>query len=86
MIISIEDFVPSLNVPAWAIWERKVFEVMLPAAKKFLEKYTRDDGTLIWRESWDNSNQKRDGADDCYESFYNWPLLYLLGGAMNSCR
>lgn len=23
----------------------------------------------------------RDGLDDFYESFYNWPLLYLLGGS-----
>ncbi len=27
-------------------------------------------------QSW----QSRDGADDFYESSYNWPLLYLLGG------
>jgi hypothetical protein len=23
----------------------------------------------------------RDGADDFYEPFFNWPMLYLLGGA-----
>jgi hypothetical protein len=46
----------------------------------FLEKYTREDGTLIWRSERGEDWQSRDGADDFYESFYNWPLLYLLGG------
>ena len=27
-----------------------------------------------------SSRRLRDGLDDFYESFYNWPLLYLLGG------
>ena len=42
----------------------------------FLDKYAREDGTLIFRDDF----RSRDGADDFYESFYNWPLLYLLGG------
>jgi hypothetical protein len=63
--------------PVWAVLERKLIEVMDQAVYPFLEKYTRPDGTLIWRETWYNS---RDGADDFYESSYNWPLYYLLGG------
>ena len=43
----------------------------------FLEKYTHPDGELIWGDTWKNS---RDGGDDLYESSYNWPLLYLMGG------
>jgi hypothetical protein len=68
---------PCWNPPAWAIWERKLFDLLNEAVYPFLEKYTRPDGTLIWREGGTGS---RDGADDFYESSYNWPLLYLLGG------
>jgi hypothetical protein len=46
----------------------------------FRRKYTHEDGSLIWRDTADDNYQSRDGADDFYESFYNWPLLYLLGG------
>jgi hypothetical protein len=73
----IEATVPCLMPPAWAVLERKLFDVMDRSVYPFLEKYTRaDDGTLIWRDKLVG----RDGADDFYESFYNWPLLYLLGG------
>ena len=43
----------------------------------FLAKYVNDEDELIWREGGTGS---RDGADDFYESVYNWPLAYLLGG------
>jgi len=43
----------------------------------FLAHYVRADGELIWREGGTGS---RDGADDFYESAFNWPLFYLLGG------
>jgi len=49
---------------------------MVPAALEFVRRYTRDDGTLIWRDSWPGM----DGSDDGYESFYNFPLFYALGG------
>jgi len=67
---------PCLNPPSWAVWERKLLDVLDRAVQPYLAKYTRPDGTLIWRETLNS----RDGADDFYESFYNWPLLYLLGG------
>jgi hypothetical protein len=67
---------PVTAPPAWAVLERRLFEVMDAAVRPFLEKYTRPDGWLIWADS----RPSRDGADDFYESFYNWPLLYLLGG------
>ena len=62
--------------PEWAIWERHLLDQLYPAAKSLVEKYTRSDGTLIWREIWPGM----DGSDDGYESFYNFPLLYALGG------
>lgn len=69
--------VPCQEPPAWALWERRLIDAMNDAVYPFLEKYTHPDGTLIWADVWSNS---RDGADDLYESCYNWPLLYLLGG------
>lgn len=79
-MITIEATVPCLAPPDWAVLERTLFAAMDQAVYPFLRKYTRDDGTLIWRDAGADNWQTRDGADDFYESFYNWPLLYLLGG------
>ena len=62
--------------PEWALWERQLLDGLYPAAAEFVGKYTRDDGTLIWRDQWPGM----DGSDDGYESFYNFPLYYALGG------
>jgi hypothetical protein len=69
--------VPLVEAPTWAVLERQLIAVMEEAVHPFLAKYTHPDGRLIWQEG---IHQSRDGADDFYESFYNWPLLYLLGG------
>jgi hypothetical protein len=68
---------PSFPPPTWAILERKLFDLMNEATVPFVKRYVRADGELIWREGGTGS---RDGADDFYESAYNWPLFYLLGG------
>ena len=62
--------------PEWAVWERKLLKALYPAAMEFVGTYTRQDHTLIWRDEWPGM----DGSDDGYESFYNFPLYYLLGG------
>lgn len=68
---------PLEATPEWAALQQKLIAEMEQAVHPFLEKYTHPDGCLIWKDGIHNS---RDGADDFYESFYNWPLLYLLGG------
>jgi hypothetical protein len=68
--------VPCLNVPGWAVMERQLLEAMDRSVQPMLDKYTREDGTLIWRDP----STGRCSEDDLWESFYNWPLLYLLGG------
>jgi hypothetical protein len=72
---------PLITPPTWAVLERELIDVMNRSVHTFLAKYTHADGPrqheLIWREELPG----RDGADDFYESFYNWPLLYLLGGS-----
>lgn len=62
--------------PEWALLQRHLLHALYPAATEFVEKYTEPDGTLIWREEWPGM----DGSDDGYESFYNFPLYYALGG------
>ena len=62
--------------PEWALWERYVLDRLHPATLEFVAKYTRPDGTLKWRDEWPGM----DGSDDGYESFYNFPLYYALGG------
>jgi len=62
--------------PEWALWERHLLAALYPPALEFVHKYTRPDGTLIWRAKWPGM----DGSDDGYESFYNFALYYALGG------
>lgn len=63
--------------PTWAILQRQLMDVMAHTARVFVDRYTRSDGTLIWRSEWPGM----DGSDDGYESFHSFPLLYLLGGS-----
>ncbi|HYM13433.1 MAG TPA: hypothetical protein VEU62_22025, partial [Bryobacterales bacterium] len=66
------------NVPVapqgWAALERRLLNVMSQAAIEFARRYTRPGGTLIWKTEGSAS------LDDLPESFYNFPLLYALGG------
>ncbi|MFH1264493.1 MAG: hypothetical protein ABIK89_02110 [Planctomycetota bacterium] len=74
-LTTVEITVPT-TPPDWALWQRHLLDRLYPAALEFVETYTRDDGTLIWRDAWPGM----DGSDDGYESFYNFPLYYALGG------
>ena len=47
------------------------------AALLYQRRYTRADGTFVWRDEWPGM----DGSDDGYESYHNWPLFYALGGS-----
>ncbi|MEO8395360.1 MAG: hypothetical protein ABI700_20360, partial [Chloroflexota bacterium] len=80
-VVTINATIPLVSAPSWALWQRRLIDTMSQSVHPFLAKYTREDGTLIWRDENDDSFQTRDGADDFYESFYNWALLYLLGGS-----
>jgi hypothetical protein len=63
-----------VNPPAWAALERRLLDVMSTSALQYHARYTRSGGTLIWKTSGLAS------LDDLPESFYNFPLLYALGG------
>ena len=62
--------------PEWALLQQHVMDQLEPAALEFVNKYTNDDHTLKWRKEWPGF----DGSDDGYESFYNFPLYYAIGG------
>ncbi|MFB4284298.1 hypothetical protein ACBJ59_54085 [Nonomuraea sp. MTCD27] len=62
-------------VPAWAVLERRLIDELSRAVVPYLDKYTRSDGSLIWRAEFPG----RDGLDDGYEAYWNWPLAYLVG-------
>ena len=61
--------------PEWALLERHLIAAMDAAAPAFQQRYTRPDGTFVWRQEWPGF----DGSDDGYESYHNWPLFYALG-------
>jgi hypothetical protein len=70
---------PLLAPPRWALLERQLFALMDQAAEPLLKRYVKEDGALLWPTTDDFASM--DGLDDAYESFHNWPLYYILGGA-----
>ena len=64
-------------IPGWALRQRHLISVMNETARMYQARYTRADGTFVWRDRWPGM----DGSDDGYESYHNWPLFYTLGGA-----
>jgi hypothetical protein len=74
---SITASVPLLEPPGWALAERQLFDLLDHAWRRFTRDFTGPDGRLNYR----HALSSRDGADDFYEAFFNWPQLYLLGGA-----
>lgn len=62
--------------PPWAILERRLLDDLDGAVQPFVDRYAEPDGTFHWCGRLNGL----DSADDFYEPFGNWPLLYLLGG------
>jgi hypothetical protein len=69
--------VPLLEPPNWAISQRELFGLLDHAWRRFEHDFTGPDGQLNYQDRLTS----RDGVDDFYETFFNWPQLYLLGGA-----
>jgi hypothetical protein len=76
-MITLDATLPCNQPPAWALLQRQLFDAIDRAVYPYVEKYFREDGTIIWRDEWPET---RDGLDDFYESFVHWPLYYALGG------
>lgn len=60
--------------PAWAVLQRRLLVELTASTRDFLDRFTREDGEFIWGQSYGAS------ADDFWEPYFNWPLLYSLGG------
>jgi hypothetical protein len=69
--------VPLLEPPGWATAQRQLFDLLDHAWRRFARDFTGPDGRL----NYGGELTSRDGVDDFYEVFFNWPQLYLLGGA-----
>ncbi|MGW4985188.1 hypothetical protein ACWERA_55550, partial [Streptomyces mirabilis] len=69
--------VPLLEPPDWAVTQRALFDLLDHAWRRFARDFTGPDGRL----NYTGRLSTRDGVDDFYEVFFNWPQLYLLGGA-----
>ncbi|WP_101783511.1 hypothetical protein [Nonomuraea indica] len=67
--------------PRWAELQRELFAVQDKAWRIFADRYTEGDGRLVFRDTLGQGLDGRDGVDDFYEAFFNWPTLYLLGGS-----
>lgn len=66
----------SASVSSWARSQQDLIGALTEAVEEFVERYVRQDGTLIWRDSWPGM----DGSDDPYEAFQYFPLFYALTG------
>jgi hypothetical protein len=69
--------VPLTSPPAWAIAERALFELLDDSWPRFESAFCEPDGSLRYT----GKLSSRDGGDDFYESFFNWPQYYMLGGS-----
>jgi hypothetical protein len=64
------------KAPDWALSQRSLIKRLNEGAREFVARYTREDGSLIWRDEWPGM----DGSDDPYEAFQYLALLYAIGG------
>jgi hypothetical protein len=71
--------VPIDGIPSWALWQRRLFDSMDASVQPFLDHFTHTQGErageYIWDDAWGGGS-----PDDYFEPYFNWPLVYLMGG------
>ena len=72
---TIRATVPVTRPPSWAVQQRHLMAAMKEGVHPFVDRYVRDNGEFIWDDAWGGGS-----PDDYYEPYFNWPLLYLMGG------
>ncbi len=72
---TIRATVPVTEPPGWAVHQRHLIAAMEQSVHPFIERYVREDGEFIWDDAWGGGS-----PDDYYEPYFNWPLLYMMGG------
>lgn len=68
---------PLRDLPRWAVLERHLFDLLDEGWREFERRFCEPDGRL----RYGGRMYGRDGVDDFYEPFFNWPALYRLGGS-----
>ena len=63
--------------PRWAALQRGYFDLLDDALSAFVADYFDEDGQPFWPPE---GHVGLDGTDDVLEGFYNWPLVYAMGG------
>lgn len=71
----ISSNIPITDPPTWAVWERRLLKAMDQSVYPFLDHFTGDNDEFIWKDEWGGRS-----PDDFLEPFFNWPLVYLMGG------
>jgi len=66
---------PAQVMPSWALWQRQLLRAMDDVVEPYLAHFTRENGEFIWDDDWGGGS-----PDDYFEPFFNWPLVYLMGG------
>ncbi|QGQ95027.1 hypothetical protein EHS13_09080 [Paenibacillus psychroresistens] len=69
---------PFFDPPEWALLERQLIDLMNEAVDPLVERYIHPDGRIKWPTT--DNHTGIDALDDTYESFFNWPLFYVIGG------
>ncbi|MDG4781342.1 hypothetical protein O7614_16960 [Micromonospora sp. WMMD961] len=69
--------VPLRELPRWALLERELLSRLDRAWREFERRFCEPDGRLRYH----GRMYGRDGVDDFYEPFFNWPTLYRIGGS-----
>jgi len=63
--------------PEWVTRQRALFDLMATAVDDFVADYTDENDEPFWPPE---GHVGVDGFDDLLEGFYNWPLVYAMGG------
>lgn len=63
--------------PEWALLQRSLFDLLADAVDRFVDQYFEENGEPFWPPE---DHVGCDGFDDVVEGFYNWPLVYAMGG------
>ncbi len=63
--------------PAWAHLERELLRHGSIGAERFAQRFVDERGYLLHTPRWGTL----DGPDDAIETFFNWTLLYAMGGS-----
>ncbi len=69
--------VPLTSTPRWATAQRALFALLDEAWPIFEKAFCLPDGSIRYH----GRLSSRDGGDDFFETFFNWPAYYLLGGS-----